>query len=109
MERTEAHCVAALQTFTAISLDQLVPSLGIPADLVLVHDGVSIGKSMSSRNESMLLMGVVVLQPTKDGSWSEAAHLLAAPSVGQIHIGPEQDEQIVQSLAEHLARLNEEN
>ena len=101
VERTEAHCVAALQTLTANSLDQLVPSLGIPADLVIVHDGVSIGARMFSRYETMMLIGVVVLQPTEDGSWSEVARLLAAPSAGQKHTGSEQAELILGCLAEH--------
>jgi len=105
VERTEGHWVTALRTFIAQSLERLVPSMGIPADLVIVYDGVSIGARMFSQNESMMLIGVVVLQPTEDGSWSEAAHLLAAPSAGQMHTGPEQAELILQSLADHPAQL----
>ena len=45
----ERHCVAALNALTAQSMNQLVPSLGIPADLVLVFDGVSIGARQFSR------------------------------------------------------------
>ena len=55
----ERHCVAALNALTAQSMNQLVPSLGIPADLVLVFDGVSIGARQFSRYESLLLVGVV--------------------------------------------------
>ena len=58
----ERHCVAALNALTAQSMDQLVPSLGIPADLVLVFDGVSIGARQFSRYESLLLVGLVFLE-----------------------------------------------
>ena len=54
VERVERHCVAALNAFTAQHMNQLVPSLGIPADLVLLFDGVSIGARQISRYESLL-------------------------------------------------------
>ena len=49
-------------------MNQLVPSLGIPADLVLVFDGVSIGARQFSRYESMLLAGVGFLEGV-GGQW----------------------------------------
>ena len=76
--------------------------------LVLLFDGVSIGARMFSRYESLLLIGVVVLEDKGDGQWSEAPHLLAAPSVGQKHAGVEQAELILQSLADHPAHLTPE-
>ena len=107
VELVEEHCVAALRALTAQSLDQLMPSMGIPADLVLLFDGVSIGARMFSRYESMLLIGVVVMEETSPGQWSEVPHLLAAPSAGQMHTGPEQAELIMQSLADHPAHLQQ--
>ena len=62
MKVVERHCVAALNALTAQSMKQLVPSLGIPADLVLVFDGVSIGARQFSRYESLLLVGLVFLE-----------------------------------------------
>ena len=80
-----------------------MPSMGIPADLVLLFDGVSIGARMFSRYESMLLVGAVVMEETGRGQWSEVPHLLAAPSAGQMHTGPEQAELILQSSPRPLA------
>ena len=56
----ERHCIAALNALTAQSMNQLVPSLGIPADLALVFDGVSIGARQFSRYESLLVGGRVL-------------------------------------------------
>ena len=105
VELVETHCVAALNALTAQSLDRLVPSLGIPADLVLLFDGVSIGARQFSRYESLLLIGVVILEEKGGGEWSEAPYLLAAPSAGQMHTGPEQADLILRSLATHPAHL----
>ena len=57
------HCIAALNALSAQSMNQLVPSLGIPADLVLVFDGVSIGARQFSRYESLLLVWEGVGRP----------------------------------------------
>ena len=100
----ERQCVAALNALTAQSMNQLVPSLGIPADLVLLFDGVSIGARQFSRYESLLLVGVVFLEGV-GGEWSDAPHLLAAPSSGQKHTGEEQAELILQGLSDHPAHL----
>ena len=54
VEFVERHCVAALSALTARSMNHFVPSLGIPADLVLLFDGVSIGARQISRYESLL-------------------------------------------------------
>ena len=64
---------------------------------------------MFSRYESMLLIGVVVLEESaKGGHWSEVPHLLAAPSAGQMHTGSEQAAVILQSLADHPAHLTQD-
>ena len=39
------------------------------------------------------------------GEWSDAPHLLAAPSSGQKHSGEEQAELILQGLSDHPAHL----
>ena len=54
VELVERHCVAALSALTARSMNHFVPSLGIPADLVLLFDGLSIGARQISRYESLL-------------------------------------------------------
>ena len=74
----------------------------MPDDLVLVFDGVSIGARQFSRYESLLLVGVVFLEGV-GGEWSDAPHLLAAPSSGQEHPGEEQAELILQGLSDHPA------
>ena len=105
VELVETHCLAALKALTAQSLDRLVLSLGIPADLVLLFDGVSIGARQFSRYESLLLIGVLVMEEKGDGEWAETPYLLAAPSAGQNHSGSEQATLILKSLATHPAHL----
>ena len=108
VEPVEELCVAAVQSLTAHSMDQLVPSIGILADFSVVFDGVSIGARMFSRYETMMLLGVVLMEDTGGGVWREVPHLLGAPSAGQMHTGEEQVELILQALADHPAHLTVE-
>ena len=103
--RSELLGVSVAQAVVASQLSQLVPSLGIRADLSLVFDGVSIGATMFSRHETLEVIGVAQMQRESKGVWSNKEHMLAAPSVGQQHKGEEQQQLILSALAAHPARL----
>ena len=101
VETVELLAVAAARALASDELRHLIPSLGIPSDLVLIFDGVSIGKSSFSRHESLLLIGFAFMGQSENGTHSLVARLMAAPSAGQAHKGLEQAELILQVLAEH--------
>lgn len=72
---------------TQLSVDALnlpLPALGIPSDMALIFDGVSIGATQFSRNETLLVVGVVSTSITTGAC---TARLLAAPSHGVSHSG----------------------
>ena len=105
VEAVEFLATEALGGIVAARIGGLVPSLGIPCDLALVFDGVSIGARMFSRHESLLLVGCLLMEDTGGGHWETVAHLLAAPSAGQMHKGSEQADLVLQGLADHNAHL----
>ena len=80
--------------------------MGIPADFVLVFDGVSIGARMFSRNESMLVIGAVIMSEQGRGKWRSVSQFLAAPSSGQNHTPDEQADLVLREVVAHPAGLS---
>ena len=76
-------CVG-VRAITRDRLAGILPGLGIPSDLVVIFDGISIGSSSFSTHESLLATGVVATSPTTGGF---QPHLLGAPSQGSSHRG----------------------
>ena len=106
VETVEEQCVAALRSLAGKTMNQLVPSMGIPADFVLVFDGVSIGARMFSRNESMLVIGAVIMSEQGRGKWRSESQLLAAPSSAQHHTAQEQANLVLREVVAHPAGLS---
>ena len=98
----EHLAVVCCRELTGRSLMELVPSLGIPSDLSLVWDGVSIGGTMWSRGETLCVIGV--------GCCDTAGHihhlLVSSPSENLQKAGESQVELVLRSLRDHPARLS---
>ena len=84
-------------------LSALIPALGIPPDLSLIWDGVSIGGTMWSRGETMCIIGV--------GFCESSGHiqhrLLATPSENLQKTGLAQVDLVLGSLRSHPAKLSQ--
>ncbi len=63
----EALGQAAVRAVQAADMEREIPSLGILSNMALSWDGVSLGKSMFSRHETLCLIGVTYsLQPAPE-------------------------------------------
>ena len=126
VEPVEFLAAAAARARTADVLSRPLASLGIPSDVALVFDGVSIGSSSFSRHETLYLIGFTCMSAASGelGSFSGSsgrhgvsarsrapaplslqAKLMGAPSAGQQHAGREQVELLFKSLREHPGRF----
>ena len=88
----------AVSTLTRDELATPLPALGIPSDVALVFDGVSIGATSFSRHETLMLIGAVI---TSHRTGQFRARLLAAPSMGFSHKGPVVRDLLLQTLHAH--------
>ena len=59
----EHAAVACCRHLAASALSEICPGLGIPSDLSLVWDGVSIGGTMWSRGETLCVLGAGFVDP----------------------------------------------
>ena len=114
VEPVEFLTAAAARARTAELLWRKLASLGIPSDLALIFDGLSIGSSQFSRHESLHLLGLtsMCLPPqaalarhSLGNRLSLHAHLIGAPSAGQMHSGREQVALMSETLCEHPGRF----
>ena len=85
----------AARTLRSAALARELPGLGIPSDLSLIWDGVSIGATSFSRQETLMLIGCTSVQPD---SGAIEPHLVAAPSISLNHSGEGQVELLLREL-----------
>ena len=123
VEPVELLGAIAARAEAAHKLGALSPGLGIPSDLSIIWDGVSIGARNFSRYESLYLIGVVFMEwpqasrgslapgvsrePEQEGTLElfTRSCFLVGPSAGQKHTGQEQADLILSALATHPAAL----
>ena len=110
----EMLAATAARVETASKLNTLSPSLGVPSDLALIWDGVSIGARNFSRNETLYLVGAVFMDWSRAAAPPEEAtptlttsSFLVGPSAGQQHRGQDQATLMLKHLAEHPAALSQ--
>ena len=100
------------RTMQATEMQRCLPSLGVPSDLGLTWDGVSLGQASFSRHETLCLIGATYSRVSTSASSSAhgscrlTTRLLAAPSFGQSHGGRAQVTLISEALHSHMARLD---
>ena len=72
VENVEFLAAAAARARTADELSRPLASLGIPSDVALIFDGVSIGSSAFSRHETLYLIGFTCMSAASQelGSFS---------------------------------------
>ena len=102
MDLVEHLSVVCCRDLLANQLCQLLPGLGIPSDLALVWDGVSIGGAMWSRQETFCVLGVGFC----DTAGRIHYRLVATPSENLQKAGPAQVDLVVASLQDHPAGLS---
>ena len=98
------HCAAlCCRQLAAEALGAEIPSLGIPSDLSLIWDGVSIGGTMWSRGETLCIVAVGFCGP--DGHVQH--RLVTTPSENLQKAGESQVELVLKALAGHPAQLTQ--
>ena len=110
VQSVEHLAAVAARARTADALNRNLASLGIPSDLNLIFDGVSIGATSMSRHETLNVigfsyMGVSSERRGRDGFLPVVqTRLLVAPSSGLKHAGDETVASVSQVLCEHPGR-----
>ena len=110
VQSVEHLAAGAARARTADALDRDLGSLGIPSDLNLIFDGVSIGATAMSRHETLNVIGFSYMGvPSEIGDRNGflpvvQTRLLAAPSSGLKHAGDETVASVSQVLCEHPGR-----
>ena len=94
IENLARNAVGAL---TKDELDRPLAALGIPSDVAIVFDGVSIGATHFSHHETLLVTGATF---TCSRTGSLRARLLVAPSMGVSHKGADVRNTLFQALAD---------
>ncbi len=100
VERLGAECIQALD---AEDIHGHLPALGIPSDLAIAWDGVSLGASSFSRHETLQVMAAAFVSPH---SCRLHARFLAAPSSGGNHSGQAQVAIASLAMTQHPVRLD---
>ena len=101
VQSVEHLAAVAARARTADALNRNLASLGIPSDVTLIFDGVSIGASSFSRHETLNVMGFSFMGESSEGPGRVGlgrgrgrlrvqSRLLVAPSSGLQHAGNEQ-------------------
>jgi hypothetical protein len=103
--RTIHRLRLAGRALQARDLSVCLPALGIPSDLSLIFDGVSVGAEQFLRNESLMLLGVA-FEVAACSVFPRAGpriqvRMLGAPSSGQHHDGEGQKATVLEALADH--------
>eukprot|EP00930_Biecheleria_cincta_P072868 TRINITY_DN6020_c0_g1_i1.p1 TRINITY_DN6020_c0_g1~~TRINITY_DN6020_c0_g1_i1.p1 ORF type:complete len:1338 (-),score=151.28 TRINITY_DN6020_c0_g1_i1:155-4168(-) len=93
---TERFVASAVQISRAEDLHRTLPGLRIQSDIVVVFDGVSIGATQFSSQETLLLVGALHTYPANS---EQVAALIGAPSMGLTHKGDAQCELVLQCLS----------
>jgi hypothetical protein len=108
VELVEILAVVAVRSKTADVLARNSPSLGVPSDIAIIWDGVSIGARSFSRHETLYLCGLTYMAwpETKREQCSTKALFMAGPSAGQSHTGPEQVKLLLRAFENHPAQLD---
>ena len=106
VEEVEHKGLLAAQSLFAMSIHELVPSLGIPSDIMLTWDGVSIGRSMFSRHETLALIGIGY--SSVQAGCRIRQRLCAALSEALRKRGPLQTSLVLNALCSHPAHLSRE-
>ena len=104
MDLVEHLAVVCCRDLLGDALRQPLPGLGIPSDLSLVWDGVSIGGTMWSRQETFCVLGVGFC----DAAGRIQYRLVATPSENLQKAGPAQVSLVLASLRDHPAGLSSE-
>ena len=99
----ERFISTGVQLTQADALHSILPGLRIPSDIVVVFDGVSIGATQFSSQETLLLVGALHTDPQNG---QQVATVTGAPSSGLSHKGLAQCEIVLQCLAAHPWSLN---
>ena len=104
VQLVEALAMQATRSMTADALNAILPGLGIPSDMTIMWDGVSIGASSFSRHETLLLIGANYMCQQ---SGRLKSRFLAAPSLALLHDGAGQMLLLLRELQAHPARLTQ--
>ena len=106
-ERYQTPSAAKTIEFLAMKADQIavadrlsepLPGMGIPTDLNFGWDGISIGKSSFSTQETLMVIGAGFVD-SRCGRLSEA--LISAPSANLLHTGEAQRNLVFSELSRH--------
>ena len=108
VELVEILAVVAVRSKAADVLAKNSPSLGIPSDIAIIWDGVSIGARIFSRHETLYLCGLTYMAWPEElrEQCSTKAMFIAGPSAGQSHTGPEQVKLLLRAFQDHPAQLD---
>ena len=91
-----------VQRVKAQALHAIMPGLGIPSDISVVFDGVSIGSStVFCTQETLLPIGVTFMPLELWDVASDGLVLVDLPSMGGSHQGKHQKELVLRSLGSH--------
>ena len=102
LELVEHLAAICCRCLTAREIEEVIPAMDIRSDLSLTWDGVSIGGSMWSRAETLCIIGLGYV-----GASGHIRHrLIATPSENLRKAGEAQMQLVLQTLANHPARLS---
>ena len=104
----EAQHVGAnlLRLLDAQDINRMLPGLGIPSDLAIVFDPVSLGSGMFTKHGSVLMLAVALVSAETLGLY---APMVDAPVMGlESHTGPALRDRALQALGDHVAGLSVE-
>jgi hypothetical protein len=100
---TENLARNAVSALTKDELERPLAALGIPSDISIVFDGVSIGATQFSHHETLLVIGATF---SCSQTGSIRARLLTAHSMGISHAGVAIRDTLFQDLAEPPLNCN---